>query len=64
MIHATHLVNTQTRPSALGMSDPVIESQEIKETPEFPSILKILKGAKKTKGAEGVKATMRNSEKV
>ena len=45
------------------MSDPVIESQEIKETQEFPSILKMLKGAKKTKGAKGVKGTMRNSEK-
>ena len=53
----------RTRPSALGMSDPVIESQEIKETQEFPSILKMLKGAKKTKGAKGVKGTMRNSEK-
>ena len=32
----------QTRPSALGMSDQVIESQEFKETQEFPSILKML----------------------
>ena len=32
------------------MSDPVIESQELKETQEFPSILKMLKGKKKTKG--------------
>ena len=29
----------KTRPSALGMSDPVIESQEILENQEFPSIL-------------------------
>ena len=48
-----------TRPSALGISDPVIESQEIKETQAF----KMLKGAKKTKGAKGVKGTMRNGEK-
>ena len=58
-----HLIIIITRPSALGMSDPVIESQEIKETQEFPSILKMLKGAKKTKGAKGVKGTMRNGEK-
>ena len=46
--------------SALGVSDPVIESQEIKETQEFPSILKMLKGAKRTKGAKG---KMRKGEK-
>ena len=34
----------KTRPSALGMSDPVMESLEILETQEFPNILKILKG--------------------
>ena len=43
------------------MSDPVIESPEVKETREFPS--KMLKGAKKTKGAKGVKGKIRNSEK-
>ena len=59
----TLVVNSETRPSALGMSDPVIESQEIKETQEFPSILKMLKGAKKTKWAKGVKGMMINSEK-
>ena len=50
-------------PSAVGVSDPVIESQEIEETQEFPSILKMLKGAKKTKGAKGVKGSMKNGEK-
>ena len=42
----------QTRPSALGMSDPVIESKEIKETQEFPSI-----------HVEGGEEMMRNDEK-
>ena len=37
-----------TRPSALGMSDPVMEFLGILETQEFPTILKLLKG---TKGA-------------
>ena len=37
-----------TRPSALGMSDPVMEFLGILETQEFPIILKLLKG---TKGA-------------
>ena len=31
------------RPSALCMSDPVKESQEIMETQEFPSILEMVK---------------------
>ena len=52
-----------TRPSALGVLDPLIESQEIKETQEFRSILKMLKGAKKTNGAKGVKGSMRKGEK-
>ena len=38
----------KTRPSALGMSDPVMEFLGILETQEFPIILKLLKG---TKGA-------------
>ena len=50
-------------PSAVGVSDPVIESQEIEETQEFPSILKMLKGAKKTQGAKGVEGSMKNGEK-
>ena len=54
---------TRTRPSALGMSDPLLESQEILETLEFPNILKMLKEAKKTKGAKGAMGTMRNSQK-
>ena len=49
------------RPSALGMSDPVIESQEILETQEFPSILKIL-NVERTKGTNGAKGMMRNGE--
>ena len=42
-----------TRPSALGMSDTVME---ILETQEFPNILKILKGTKGTKEAKKTKA--------
>ena len=40
------------RPSALGMSDPVMESLEILETKEIPDILKVLKGMKGTKEAK------------
>ena len=40
----------RTRPSALGMSDPVMEFLEILETQEFPNIFKILKGTEGTKG--------------
>ena len=39
-----------TRPSALGMSDPVIESQEIKETQEFPSIQNVEGGEEDERG--------------
>ena len=52
------------------MSDPVIESQEIKETQEFPSILKMLKGAKKTSRRKGPREwrgrweTVKNGEKL
>ena len=42
------LLHFKTRPSALGMSDPVMEFLGILETQEFPIILKLLKG---TKGA-------------
>ena len=45
------------------MSDPVIESQEIKKKTKNSPAFKMLKGAKKTKGAKGVKGTMRNGEK-
>ena len=39
-----------TRPSALGMSNPVIESQEIKETQEFPSIQNVEGGEEDERG--------------
>ena len=39
-----------TRPSALGMSDPVIESQEIKETQEFPRIQNVEGGEEDERG--------------
>ena len=42
--------NNKTRPSALGMSDPVIESQEIKETQEFPSIQNVEGGEEDERG--------------
>ena len=45
----------KTRPSALGMSDPVLEFLKILETQVFPSILKTLKGTKRTKGAQKTK---------
>ena len=40
----------ETRPSALGISDPVIESQEIKETQEFPSIQNVEGGEEDERG--------------
>ena len=40
----------RTRPSALGMSDPVMESQEIKETQEFPSIQNVEGGEEDERG--------------
>ena len=42
----------RTRPSTLGMSDPVIESQEIKETQEFPSIQNV-EGGEEDERREG-----------
>ena len=45
----------ETRPSALGMSDPVMEFLEILETQEFPNIFKILKGTEGTKRAKKTK---------
>ena len=53
-----------TRPSALGMSDPVIESQELKETQEFPSIQNIEGGEEMMRNGERQQETMRrNGEK-
>ena len=42
----------KTRPSALGMSDPVKYSQEIKETQEF-SRIQNLQGGKEDERGEG-----------
>ena len=40
---ATQAKTIKTRPSALGMSDPVMEFLEILETKEFPITIKILR---------------------
>ena len=46
-------MKSATRPSALGMSDPVMEFLEILETKEFPKIFKIGGGLRRVLGKLG-----------